>query len=775
MRLYVGETYRPTVSAEPAGAVLGTAYWSSSNTNVVTVNSTTGWITAVSSGTATVTVVINTGAATATGTCSVSVFSGTPPVVMGETYHIFNVNSTKPISPREGNVVDGGQVAQENYRPSSASYQKWKVIRLSNGYYVIRSAQNTDMALSGSGSSLKLSDIGPSNNYNEVPTHAQWTLSGSGEVTITTRSTGKRICIEGDVVWNAENILVGNSEGSKSVEFRFIKPSQYVPTTGVTLKEVYLLKNGSYICMPQITPSNATFKSVIWSWESRGSTTDTGITMTNYDWGTSTASYTGTVVVGLKEGNYWLRAYCSDTNYNDTKDVNVHFLESGPYYFKNRESNKYMSVEGHSQADGAQIIQESFKGEVWQEFYLSRDFMTGYITIKNRHSGKYLSVLNNSGEHDTDIKQDSLPTAGNISSAETGQQFKIERISGEDTIKIIPRTGEGYTPQRVVCVAYYATNDDGVRISQQNSNINDSDYRDEWYAVKLNPDDDFIINIQKLQNIAREYSVEPVLEGKTIELTLQFIRRYRYVDDKFILAAGTIDEAFVDHVSETDENLYKYFAAYDDEKTKKQLPFYYTVPNGDKIDIPHFAATYNVLQYYSFALVDLGLVESIVNDLGGWAGDLRSMIPYVLCNVNYSNDYNVVYNEAKKQIGADESVSLFGIQDILADVDAYNIYNLTRTTYLSSIGAALIDYYYLGGYSTRFTDFTNNMSRDEIFNLSKNTMTNVIVEWKWPLGKVVKNGQSYSGTDEILSVTDTQMNAICAAYADYIWAKAQAE
>ena len=67
------------------------------------------------------------------------------------------------------------------------------------------------------------------------------------------------------------------------------------------------------------------------------------------------------------------------------------------------------------------------------------------------------------------------------------------------------------------------------------------------------------------------------------------------------------------------------------------------------------------------------------------------------------------------------------------------------------------------------------MSRDEIFNLSKNTMTNVIVEWKWPLEKVVKNGQSYSGTDEILSVTDTQMNAICAAYADYIWAKAQAE
>ena len=83
MRLYVGETYRPTVSAEPAGAALGTAYCSSSNTNVVTVNNTTGWITAVSSGTAAVTVVINTGAATAAGTCSVLVFTRMKQVEMG--------------------------------------------------------------------------------------------------------------------------------------------------------------------------------------------------------------------------------------------------------------------------------------------------------------------------------------------------------------------------------------------------------------------------------------------------------------------------------------------------------------------------------------------------------------------------------------------------------------------------------------------------------------------------------------------------------------------
>ena len=521
--------------------------------------------------------------------------------------------------------------------------------------------------------------------------------------------------------------------------------------------------------MPQITPANATFKRVIWSWEERGNTTDTGITMSNYAWGESTASYTGTVVTGKKEGVYWLRAYCADTNYSDTVDVDVHFLESGPYYFKNRESNKYMSVQEHSQADGAQIVQESFKGEIWQEFYLERDFTTGYIRIKNRNSNKYLGVENNSSAHDTDIKQYAY------SKNSAGQQFKIERISGGETIKIIPRTGEGLSPQRVVCVANYPFNfnSDGVHIQQRDFGANDGYYRDEWYIVKLNQNDEVIKNIQKLHNAAKEYS--PLDEWRAIELTLQFIRRYRYNDFKFQVAAGTIDEAFIEHVRETDENLYEYFAAYDDEQTKQRLPFYYTAPNGDEIDIPHFAAVYNVLQYNSFGLVDMGIAEVRVDHLGGWAGDLRSMIPYVLCNVNYSNDYNTVYNEAKKQIGADESISLFGIQDILADTNSFNMYIATQLQTVDSIGAIFIDYYHLGGYLTRFSDFTSHRTYDEIYNFSVEITNNIIIGTVWPIKKVVKSGNWYTETDETLTATDTQVSAICAAFADYLWNKIEAE
>lgn len=170
----------------------------------------------------------------------------------------------------------------------------------------------------------------------------------------------------------------------------------------------------------------------------------------------------------------------------------------------------------------------------------------------------------------------------------------------------------------------------------------------------------------------------------------------------------------------------------------------------------------------------MGIAEVRADKLGGWAGDLRSMIPYVLADVNYSNDYNTVYNKTREQIGADESTSLFGIQDILADTDAYNIYHLTLFNE-ESVGGAIIDYYYFGGYLTRFSDFTNNKSRDEIFNLSKDIMTDTLVDLVWKLEKVIKNGDKYTETEEKLTVTETQMNAICAAYADYIWAKVQAE
>ena len=478
--------------------------------------------------------------------------------------------------------------------------------------------------------------------------------------------------------------------------------------------------------------------------------------MQNYAWGTSTASYTGTIVTGINEGVTWLRAYCSDTNYNSTVNVDVHFLESGPYLFKNRESNKYMSVEGHSTAAGAQIIQESYKGELWQEFYLQRDFTTGYIRIKNRNSSQYLGVENNSSAHDADIKQYAY------SASSIGQQFKIERISGGDTIKIIPRTGEGQTPQRVVCVANYIDNTDGVHIKQRDFGANDGYYRDEWYVYKFDRSSEFgelVNNMQKLYELAQTYSVLQLLADPTstelnpVELTMQYIRRGVYNSNypggiQWLLATGSVNQQFVAYVANHKQALHDYF-----NHTSEWI---IEADNGDKIDMTHLAAVYNSLLYDSIAPFSF---EQDVDDLSGWGGDLRSSVPYIMKNVSYSNDYQTIYRAAYDYIGHEGN---FNMPDLLSDVDACNLYNMQGS---NNPAEKFLDYYYGGMDSKRFTYFVGDLSYAEIYSRSESMITMTALDWVWPIKKIDENGND---TDEDLILTDTQIEAICDAYTTYI-------
>ena len=411
-----------------------------------------------------------------------------------------------------------------------------------------------------------------------------------------------------------------------------------------------------------------------------------------------------------------------------------------------------MSVQEHSQADGAQIVQESFKGEVWQEFYLERDFTTGYIRIKNRNSNKYLGVENNSSAHDTDIKQYAY------SKNSAGQQFKIERISGGETIKIIPRTGEGLSPQRVVCVANYAINSDGVHIQQRDFGANDGYYRDEWYAYKFDRSSDFgklVVNMQKLYELAQEYSelqhsLNPdAPEINPTELTMQYIRRLAYNSDyddglnKWYYAAGPICQPFVNYVYTENPALCNYF---NHDKEWEITDF-----DNQEFEINHLAATYNVLLYNSIVPA---IYEDEVDDLGGWGGDLRSSVPIIMRDVNYSNDYNTVYNATYNYIGTGSN---FNMPDLLADVDAYNLYKMEGA---DSPAERFLHYYYGGQYLKRFTFFIGEQSYTNIYERSKHILTMTELDLVWPIKNV--------NTGENLILTDTQIEAICDAYTTYI-------
>lgn len=99
------------------------------------------------------------------------------------------------------------------------------------------------------------------------------------------------------------------------------------------------------------------------------------------------------------------------------------------------------------------------------------------------------------------------------------------------------------------------------------------------------------------------------------------------------------------------------------------------------------------------------------------------------------------------------------MSDLLADTDAYNVWNDMGS---SSIGATLRRYYD-SGYKTRYTDFTNNWSKEQIKRVV-GTYTDDYWVWpvKWPLL-------------EDVDVSDNQSNAVRDAFTDFLWAKIQNE
>ena len=126
---------------------------------------------------------------------------------------------------------------------------------------------------------------------------------------------------------------------------------------------------------------------------------------------------------------------------------------------------------------------------------------------------------------------------------------------------------------------------------------------------------------------------------------------------------------------------------------------------------------------------------------------------------NYYNHYDTVYNATYNYIG---NGSYFNQADLLADVDAYNLYNMEGT---DSLAERFLVYYYGGKYLNRFTDFIGEQNYADIYNRSERMITMVPLEWFWPIKKVDAEGND---TDEDLILTETQIEAICDAYTTYI-------
>lgn len=248
-------------------------------------------------------------------------------------------------------------------------------------------------------------------------------------------------------------------------------------------------------------------------------------------------------------------------------------------------------------------------------------------------------------------------------------------------------------------------------------------------------------------------------------LTLQFIRRGKYNSGNWSTVAGNVDNQFVEHVTSVRPELARYFTIDIVEATGPFYEdyveeYYYQDPAGKGyVDFAHLCATLNGLAYDSTGFKAMMAGEAKIDNLCGWAGDLQTLCIEVLEHTNYSNNYDTVYAAAYELVG--DPFHTLSMMDLLADTDAYNIYQLLNGSVSNMIEA--FSTYYSKYSDERYTRFTNGWTKQQIYSCVRNYTTNTFFLWQdWPL---------LEGYD----ITDNQANAIAWAFTDFIWEEIQDE
>ncbi|KAB3534397.1 hypothetical protein F8154_09250 [Alkaliphilus pronyensis] len=279
-------------------------------------------------------------------------------------------------------------------------------------------------------------------------------------------------------------------------------------------------------------------------------------------------------------------------------------------------------------------------------------------------------------------------------------------------------------------------------------------------------------NVKSLENLATKNRRASGVKTSVNELVLHYIRRDRYNDSSWTGVAGKIDSGFIEYVNKEKGSLTTYF------KTDILVPDPLT---GYDIDFVHLTATLNA-HIYKTGYSDVGLEAVIpeyhIDNLAGWAGDFQQLMRDVILKTNNSDEYTVLYEEARRQMGnIDPKKSDFPMRDVLADADAVNICNKLGNKSLSSV---LSDYYLKGGSDTRYRDFVshslsrglNQRGRKDpkaaiAHSTAPYTMEHFMMPadiFKWPLYKRFN-----------VSPTSAQSRAIKDAFTDFIWEQLENE
>lgn len=305
---------------------------------------------------------------------------------------------------------------------------------------------------------------------------------------------------------------------------------------------------------------------------------------------------------------------------------------------------------------------------------------------------------------------------------------RIGMVAGEST-HFSPNYSKIDLPENVSInnngMLFYIGNDNSPNAEywkQEIENINEelvkTNFNNEEQLLK---EQELLDDIKLLNDLAVEFINENTsTQESVIELCLQYIRRNKYNSTIWSMGAGQVNTSFVDYVSQSESGKKINSNGYFDQAT------IYDIKNNAYIDFVHLCAALNAELYYARTKPFLN-----IKDFCGWAGDSSTLIKQIV-DYDTTSDYtseehkNDLISYAKSLFATDNATSTFGIADVLADIDAVNIYNENYA------GSNDVDFYtVIKNYYYTYNDSIANRENKFVENLceTKDALYNYVVTY----------------------------------------------
>lgn len=194
--------------------------------------------------------------------------------------------------------------------------------------------------------------------------------------------------------------------------------------------------------------------------------------------------------------------------------------------------------------------------------------------------------------------------------------------------------------------------------------------------------------IEKLEEISKQYNIDFNSTNDPTVRALQYIRQIRYSTSAWNNVGGTLESNFNEYVlqNQGSANL----------TSLQSLDTFFSIKSGEEIDFVHLIAILN-------SALKNGVSNNLYNDLAGWGGDLCQLVSVNL--KTSSSTENALYEEAKSYL---ETESAFSPQDSRADLDALNIAKIFSEQQIKSLSTAIREYYLQATTQSRKLEFLKN-------------------------------------------------------------------